>query len=248
MQRAWQAAIFLVVVIIIFLISQLPARFVYQHIAKYIPVHVQGVSGSVWAGKARTLEFGTLSLHALSWELSPLALLKGELQIDWTLGDPVMRFDGSLSLALNQVHITHTRGRIDALALTQQLPDQAMVAGGFLEVDIEEITVGRKKFLSAKGVVTWTMASLYSPQTVTLGGFKGELGIDGDRLAMQLRNTGEIIYLDGNASLSRQGAVNYVMQLGVLDITVPGLLDGFNQLGQPDQNGYITLLGGINFF
>jgi len=248
MRRVWQAAAFLFAVFFFSLIYKLPAKFVYQQFAKDSPVQLVGVSGSIWSGHAEQIVTQQLSLERLDWKLSPLSLLLGEVDIDWTLDDSAALLSGEIILSSSQQSLKNTRGHIDLLAMAQRLPQQEILLGGIVQLDIAKLDLEQNKITNAVGKINWNHAELLSPENIVLGGFKTELSANAGELIMQLSDTGGAASLSGNASLSAHGKFKFSMQIGVRDTSATGLLGAFNQLGPTDENGKVKLSGREDLF
>lgn len=241
MRAVWQAIAFFFIVVLIFLVYTLPAKFVYQQVAADIPVKLLGVSGSIWSGHAQQIQLQQISLEKIDWQLSPLALLTGDASIQWQLNDPAVSLGGELVLSSDLIALTNTHGSIDLLAMQQFFPQQDILLAGTITVNIDRVFLDQEKFLDAAGTINWQQAALLAPQNIPFGDFKAKLLNDTGQLNIQLSDLEGAISLSGMASMTRYGAFQYVLKLGVRDTSVPGLLEGFNQLGQPDASGKVTI-------
>ncbi|QPG05577.1 type II secretion system protein N [Salinimonas marina] len=82
----------------------LPANQVIGRITLPPQIEVYGVSGTVWKGKARQVDFNQLPVSQVRWEINPLALLWGRLSLEVTGGndrDPqAISFAGPVSMSV----------------------------------------------------------------------------------------------------------------------------------------------------
>ena len=241
MRTVWQATAFLLVVIFVSLIYKLPAKFVYRQFETNSQLQLHEISGSIWSGHAEQIQLPQITLERLDWQLSPFALLFGEAAIKWTLNDPDITLLGELTLSSDIISLADIHGNIDVLAIMQRLPQPALLLGGIIELNIDEIKLGPQSIIAAAGTLDWQQAGLLAPESIAFGSFNANLASQTERLILQFSDTDGAVSLSGEAALTRFGAFQYTMKLGIHDTSVPGLLEGFNQLGQADSDGTITM-------
>ena len=82
-------------------LAQLPASLVLSKLPADIPVQLQGINGTLWAGGAASLSSQGVQIQNLQWELHGAPLLKGQLAADLrgTVGQGG-QFDGICSINL----------------------------------------------------------------------------------------------------------------------------------------------------
>lgn len=242
-------AIGFVVVIVISLIYKLPAKFIYQQLPRSLHSDIQlnNISGSIWSGHIASITTAQLTLENFHWQLSAPALLFGDLDVQWRLDDPAVTLQGELSLSGEQLRLTKVKGHIDLVELGARLPPQTILLGGQIDLEISQVEFEAAQLLNVGGHIVWNPARLLSPRNIELGAFKATLSSHSGQLQAELSDSDGAVILKGNVSLSQQGAYHYVLAIGVRDTSVPGLLDGFNQLGRPDKNGLVWLRGQGDF-
>jgi len=248
MRCVWKATIFFLVVIFIFLIYKLPAKFVYQQFSISSPIQLVGMSGSIWSGHVEQIQIQQLVLEKFDWHLSPWALLWGDVSVAWTLNDTAVNFAGELVLSPSQVSIKNTQGQIDLLVMAQHLPPQDFLLAGVINIDIHDLHIQQQKILNAEGDIRWYQAALLSPENIVFGDFNASLSNEAEHLVMQLTDTRGAVDLSGKIQLSIQGDVEYSMQVAIRDTSQPSLLEAFKQLGKPDEDGSVTLRGSGKLF
>jgi len=248
MRSVWQAVAFLFIVVFISLIYKLPAKFVYQQFASNSPVHLSGISGSIWSGHVEQIEIQQLVLKNLDWQLSPFALLLARADIQWRLNDEAAPLSGEVVVSSSRLMINNLQGYIDLLAIAQRLPRQDIIAGGTVNLKDVELEIEQEKIMHAAGRIHWQQAELLSPENIVLGGFNADLNQKDGDLLIQLMDTGGAVSLVGDIQFSLDGQFEYLMKVAVRDTSATGLLDAFNQLGQTDENGKVTLQDRGNVF
>lgn len=248
MRSVLSTIIFVVFILAVTLIYKLPAKFAYKQFSNSIPIQVNGIAGSIWSGHVDSINTPQLTLVQLSWELSAWALLIGDVDVKWKLFDPALQLEGELSLSGENLRMMNIRGDIDLIELGARLPVQAILVGGIVNIDISQVEIEKSELINIAGDVTWASAELLSPTNVEFGEFKASLSNHSGKLLASLRDTGGPISLDGVFSLSPRGLYDYKVEIGVRDTSVPGLLEGFNQLGVHDDNGLAKLSGKAALF
>lgn len=243
MRGVWQSVAFLIVIVFMFLLYKLPAKFVYQQIATNNSVQLVGLTGSIWSGHISKIHSKNVTLENFEWTLSPLNLLMGEVAVAWTLKDSAATLSGDMVLSSEEIKIKNTQGHIDVLPFMQRIPSQQVLLGGTINLNINELNLKQEKLFNTSGIIEWQRAELLSPENIVLGGFKAELSDDAGRLRIQFTDTDGAVFAQGKIIISTQGAFQYSMQVAVRDTSATGLIEGFNQLGQTDEEGKITLRG-----
>jgi len=248
MRSIYSAIGFFLIVIFISLIYKLPAQFVYQQLPQNKNMQLSGISGSIWSGHVDSINTPQLTLNNLDWQLSAWALLVGDIDVHWTLDDSAVNLQGDISLSGEHLQISNMKGQIDLLELDERIPEQPTVLGGQATIDIVQAELEDMQLVDMTGLIEWKPAFLLSPKNIELGEFKAELSNDIDKLVARLSDTGGAVELAGDFTLSQQGSYDYSINIGIRDTSVPGLLDGFNQLGQHDNNGRAVLKGNGKLF
>jgi len=243
MRPVWQSAIFLLVVVFISLIYKFPANIAYQYFPKNSPVHLSGISGSIWSGHAEQIAFQSLVLKKFDWQLSALGIILGELSVEWSLDDTAAKLQGELSVTSEKVLLKNTTGHIELVSIAQRLPPQDLVLGGKMSLDVAQLEITQEKISNAVGTINWQRAEFFSPENIVLGEFNADLGHEAGRLLMKIKDKDAAVAVKGNIQISVNGRFDYFIQAAVRDTSAPGLLEAFNQLGQTDENGSITLQG-----
>lgn len=243
MRSVWGATVFVIFIVVITLIYKLPAKFIYQQFSNASSVELVGISGSIWSGHIDSVTTPQLALSQLSWQLSVWALLVGDVDVQWKLEDPALQLQGEASLSGEKLSLINTNGHIDLVELGTRLPAQDILLAGVINIDIPQAEFKQSELINMTGLVKWESAQLLSPANIELGNFKADLSNSSGKLLAGLSDAGGPVSLRGVFSLSPRGKYDYTLEIAVRDTSVPGLLEGFNQLGQYDDNGVATLRG-----
>jgi len=248
MRSASSAIGFFFVIILITLIYKLPANFVYQQLPQSNVIQLNGIVGSIWSGRVDTINTQQVTFNNLNWQLSAWSLLVGDIDVQWALVDDAVNLQGNIKLSGDNIQIHNLEGQIDLLELGGKITEQPVVLGGQVIVDVGYVEIEDKQLIDVSGLVEWKSAMIVSPENVELGEFKAVLSNDSDQLLAMLSDTDGAVELQGDFNLSPTGTYSYAINIGIRDTSVPGLLDGFNQLGKQDYNGRITLQANDRLF
>lgn len=243
MRSVWAATAFVIFIIVTTLVYKLPAKFIYQQFSSVSSVELVGISGSIWSGHVDSITTPQLTLNQLSWQLSVWALLVGDVDVQWKLEDPALQLQGEARLSGEELSLVDIKGHIDLVELGTRLPAQDVLLAGVINIDIPQTKFKQSELINMTGLVKWQSAQLLSPANIEFGDFKADISNSAGKLLANLNDTGGPVSLTGVFSLSPRGVYDYTLEIAVRDTSVPGLLDGFNQLGQHDNNGVATLRG-----
>ena len=226
------------------LVYRLPASFVHEHFVETAPgITLHGVSGSVWSGHLDSLVIDGYIIENVNWVLSVTALLGGDIEFDWSIVNYIGELNGHAHVQENNVRLTGIKGNLDVAALSQQLAQQAFVANGVLLLDIEECSFSADRLHAASGTMMWQQANVLAPLAIELGGIQTTLHEKNGELLVRFSDTGHAVDLSGEAQLSMQANYRYQLRFGVRDTTATGVVDVFNLMGLPDEDGQVNLEG-----
>jgi len=243
MRSVWATTAFVLFIIVITLVYKLPAKFVYQKFSSVSSLELVGISGSIWSGHIDSIITPQLTLSQLSWQLSVWPLLVGDVDLQWKLEDPAVQLQGEISLSGEELSLIDIHGHIDLVGLGSRLPAQDILLAGVIDINISQLEFKKSELINVTGLVKWETAQLLSPTNIKFGDFKADLSNSSSKLLANLSDMGGPISLRGVFSLSTQRSYDYTLEIAVRDTSVPGLLEGFNQLGQHNDNGVVTLRG-----
>jgi len=243
MRSVWSAIAFVVFIILITLVYKLPAKLIYQKFSSASSIELVGISGSIWSGHVDSIITPQLTLSQFSWQLSVWPLLIGDVDVQWKLEDPALQLQGEASLSDEELSLIHIKGFSDLVELGTRLPAQDFLLAGVIDIDIPQVEFKQSELINVTGLVKWESAQLLSPANIRFGDFKADLSNSAGKLLANLSDTGGPVSLRGAFSLSTWRSYDYTLEIAVRDTSVPGLLEGFNQLGQHNDNGVVTLQG-----
>ncbi|HVY23829.1 MAG TPA: type II secretion system protein N [Steroidobacteraceae bacterium] len=223
---------------LLFLIATIPATMLFRFIRHQ--VQAGAVSGTLWHGKAGTLQAGVLNLGDAEWNLHVLPLFTGHVVADVKLTQPKGFAQSRVSVSFG--------GRIKLTRMSAALPFASIMGSGGLpggwmgtaQIRMDELVLKNNWPVAAQGTV--------DAIDVT-GPASGPTDIGNYRITFASGNgssplTGEIQDMDG-AAISVRGKLvlnanrSYQLDTRVAarDNTPDAIADGMKYLGDPDAEG-----------
>ncbi len=194
--KKWQWIVLGIIAYLGFVIAYLPA----VHIASIVSeqskqqVRLSSVSGTLFNGKAMSLEAAGFQINNVEWSLNPWALIALRANIDVKGGairnSEQIYVNSSASVSLlspENFSLKDTQLFVPAKSVLSQfrLP-VAVTANGRFRVDIESLTMDPTcTELSGKGA--WLNAQVDTPQApVNLGSFEADMSCDAGNLSVNI--------------------------------------------------------------
>ncbi|QOL26597.1 type II secretion system protein N [Thalassotalea sp. LPB0316] len=228
-----------------FLLATAPASLILNQVKLPSNVVIQGVSGSIWHAKAKTVYAQNVVIHQVSAKLDWLSLLSFNPRLNVSFGDDLLPGpEGYLTMTMQGglLHIDNANAMLSADIIAQQLPlPIPMTAQGIVELDIVNYQQGAPLCQALTGQVTWRQAKINAlDENVTLGRINGDLRCDQGAIALEIKPDNQLglsynAFVGANLKVSGNGYLqpgdNFPAQLrGVLPF-----------LGSPDRQGRYRL-------
>lgn len=208
---------FLVAIIsyFIFLIITIPARPVTDLINANSPISIQGVSGTLWNGKAYIIAINDIQLDKTEWSFNPWQIFIGNISVD-------------IETRFSKNDITATLGRsfigrlfIDDLSAQISASEVARLANiplaqldGDISINIEHAQWKQGELPLASGEIKWTNASVTIAETASLGNISIVLSESDEQLLnAEIKNQGGDIRIIGTAELVPEADYTAEIQL-----------------------------------
>jgi general secretion pathway protein N len=162
-------------------------------------VRMEGVSGSVWNGRADALTVRERALGAFSWKLSPWALFAKRIDADITLDGPELKAEGFVSLSgPGSLQVRGMRASIDAQRLQGVLDVPALVFKGRVEFDLRELVVDRYFPAKVEGSALWREAAVAGSADARLGDIRADFATEGvGTIAGTVTDSGGALSIEG---------------------------------------------------
>lgn len=173
---------------LVFLISSAPANKLISQVPLPKGVSLQGISGSAFAGKAKSVTINKYTVNNIEWSVSLLSLLTFDPSVSINFGDRLASVSGSMDLSnlgpeilIENAHVT-----VDANEVVSQLNLPIdLNAGGQIELDVASFSIGKPICAVAEGVILWDNANVNAmEEDIDLGSLKASLACDKGALAI----------------------------------------------------------------
>jgi len=222
---------------LVFLVAFVPA----DQLARRLPADValDGVGGTIWRGRARSLAVEGRSLGAVEWSCRPWALFL----LEWACRVSLRPAGGEISGDVSGDFGGDLTGR----EITGRVPISAFEGiatprgwTGELELDVDEIRWEARQPAAAAGTLYVRSLRAPGPRGQELGDFElvvGEGAVGTEALSGRLRDLGGPLHVRGAIELSREG--RYLLRGDVAPGpgAGPSIFDALGFLGPPDAQG-----------
>ncbi|MBE1300451.1 MAG: type II secretion system protein N [Alteromonadaceae bacterium] len=230
---------------LVFLVSELPANQVLSRVNLPQQLSIQGVSGSVWSGRAESIRYAGTTVFNAQWNLRFLPLLLGRASIDIKAGD---RRDSD-SISING-HISLSKGKILADNLQMYIPTDIVMANlaiplpvnasGRFKVDINQL-VYPQSCQELQGNGQWLNAGVAGTSgNIELGQFDATLACQEDKIAVKVAPPNKL-GLDVTALVDNKGKISATGRFKV-DPSLPQEVHVAASLfGDKDNDGFYSI-------
>ena len=151
----------------VFLLVMFPLNIAYKLIdPKGLPVQVVSVSGTLWDGQL-VIKQSLIGQTQLDWTLSPMALLTGEVNSQFSVKSAQFEGKGNVSLAMNgDITLNQVSAYVDAALINKPLRSQKVNVNGDLELIQTNIVFNMKEKITsfASGRLVWAGGDVQYPK------------------------------------------------------------------------------------
>lgn len=242
MKKAVKYTLLGVVMYVIFVAATLPAPWLYSHglQSRLGGWALYGVQGTLWEGRATVVKSRNLQLEDLHWDLHPLSLLWGRLEV--ALRFKYAAAPGSVVLGRSFTGTWHADDvdlQLPAARLTPLLRLPGAELGGKLAARLSALTVRQGRVTAATGSVAWEKAALRKPVAVELGTFTIELKTTADGVSGTLLDHGGAVQAQGLLKLNADGRYQLTATFASRDPQQPLITQGLRLFGTPGPDGRV---------
>lgn len=205
-------------------------------------VRMEGVSGSVWNGRADALSVRERPLGAFTWKLSPWALFSKRVDADITLDGPELKAAGFVSLSgPGSLQLRGMQASIDAQRLQGVLDVPALVFKGRVEFDLRELIVDQYFPAKVEGSAVWREAMVGGSADARLGDIRADFATQGvGTIAGTVTDSGGPLIIEGGRFSAGMQGVNAEATLRARDGDA-AVLRALQYIGQPQEDGSARL-------
>ncbi len=231
-----------VIAYFVFLIATIPAKPVIDLVNGNSPVTIQGVSGTLWNGKAYIVSFENIQLKKTEWSFNLWKLFIGSIAIDIN-----SRFSGNDIAAqlgtsfTGRYFINDLSAKISAQAMTEIANIPIAQLDGMISLNIEHAQWKQGELPLATGEIKWTAAAITVAETASLGNISILLNETDELLTAEISNQGGDIKVTGSAGLVPEA--DYIVDIKLLPTATANnnIKQSLGMFTQKQANGEYTL-------
>lgn len=177
---------------------------------------MQGVSGTLWNGKAYLISTNNTQFKTTSWSFDPWQLFIGKISIDVDTRFLDNKITGELGTSFSgRYFVNKLSAKILANKVAQLANLPLIQLNGMIAIDIKHAQWKQGKLPLAEGTINWYNASVTVADTASLGNVNITLGeSDQQQLKAVIKNQGGDIKISGTAGLVPEK--NYTVDINLL--------------------------------
>lgn len=189
---------------LILLIATIPASLITNAVNDKSIVTIQGISGSLWNGKAYVVLINNkIELKNTSWSFSLWKILIGKISID--INSQYLENDISAEIGtsfLGTYFINDLNAKISAQEVAQLVNIPLVQLSGLISLNIDHAQWKQGELPLATGVINWSNAEVTVADTASLGNVSITLSESEQQLLnADIKNQGGDIKINGIAEL-----------------------------------------------
>lgn len=190
---------------IVGIMTWMPARIVYDLVARPLGVQADLVSGTVWNASAYRVQMRDQSFSEIRSRLNLKSLLGSTVASDFEVRDPSGHIFGTARLTFNTIELQSVRYRFDLRRISDELsaglPGQALITG-----EIESLKFSDGQCLAVSGGARSTMLVDFGQRyDLVLPELQGRFQCVDNALLMVIDGQSDRIGVDGSVRMSGQG-------------------------------------------
>ena len=226
------------------LILTIPASIINTALDESSPVIIQGLSGTIWNGKAYRIQIdNTANLDNTQWSLSAWKLLSGRVAIQTKSHYKENTISGEIgSSFLGRVFVNDLRADLSADEMAQLAAIPIAQLDGLISLNIEHAEWKQGELPVANGQIIWKNATVTVTETASLGIINIALGESEDgQLKADIQNQGGDIKINGTAELVAEADYAVDVQLTPNASASNNLIKSIALFAQKQKNGQYTV-------
>ena len=235
-------AISVIVLYLFFLIINIPANVLLSNLNLPKNVIINSVSGTVWSGNIGQLQVSSINVGRVSWDLSPLNLLVGELSADIAIINDEQFINSKVNVSSSgKIELEETRFSVDLSTfapLTYGMPfAYSGNASGYFPVSF----FLKNNFVGINGKLSLANIKMISPQEQIFGDFVVDFRAEKEGATSgKIKDRGGKLDLSGLLDLNKKGQFNISAKLAAREPDA-ALEQMLSFLGAKDASGRVQL-------
>jgi hypothetical protein len=202
-------------VFLLFLLVKLPASVAYPLVKNSINgPEMVGLKGTLWSAEATSMQFMNHTFHDVHWELHPLALVVGSVDMDIDIRDQQYPLKAAVSKGIGgDLEAQQVQGTLPADIL-QQFPALALIRlSGELQINIKRLLLVDNEPRAADGEVLLSQAYLQQPVQTKIGTILLNMSHKDNQVQIVIKDQQAPIAIDGVLRLQAGHKYNFTAKL-----------------------------------
>ena len=214
-----------------------PVDLVYPLVAnRFGPVRLHDLGGTVWEGRAGSVDFLGRNLGTLQWRLQPGPLLHGETVAQFTLDGEAVSGSGIVDRHADTISLRDTKLRLPASVVAPALAIPSLDLLGTIEVDLAQARLRGMLVDAATGTATWRDAAVAGAAQAKFGDLHAQYTATGDGgIAGLVQDMGGPLEVAGTFDV-HLGQYQAQARLAARGAD-PGVTEALQYVGQPQADG-----------
>jgi len=200
---------------LILLVATIPASSLSDLVKSNSPVSLQGVSGTLWNGKAFAITINNIQLKNTEWSFTLWKLLLGQIAADINTQFLENNINTEIgSSIMGRIFINNLSTKLPAKDIADYANIPLAQLDGDIALEIENAQWKQGELPVATGRINWTNATVTVAETASLGNVSIILGeTEQQLLEADIKNQGGDIKITGKAELTPDAgyAVNIIL-------------------------------------
>jgi len=234
-----------VVAYLIFIIAEFPAAVAYQYFVQPLDkkraVNLQGLSGTLWSGKAAQSRVANITLGQLQWGIQFMPLLMGKLGLDIQLENNRDQVNAELTAGMSGVlEVSNLQGQVPVTTFTPLFYGPPIAVKGQVSADIKHAEIKQGRKIIVDGKATWHNAALTAPTAFEFGNLFAAFRPQPDGTKILLSDQGGPLTLEGTIQIKNSGEYKANIYLGSRGDNAD-LKNALKMLGRTNPQGKILI-------
>ncbi|MDT8281540.1 MAG: type II secretion system protein N [Gammaproteobacteria bacterium] len=199
------------------LIATIPASTVIALLDKNSPVTMQGITGTLWHGKAYSIMIDdTVKLTDTEWSVTAWKIISGRLAMQIDTHYQKNNISGEIGASfLGRIFINELTAKISAADVSKLAAIPLAQLDGLISLDITHAEWKQGELPLASGRIIWENATVTVADTTSLGNVTITLGeSEQQQLSADIQNQGGDIKISGSAELMAEA--DYAVDIKLL--------------------------------
>ncbi len=202
-KQALQTLAIFISVLLFSLFANLPARHVLQFVELPADIKIQGLQGSIMAGRVQALSYQKFHLIDVDFEIQPLCFLKAGLCYQLQSEDKELLVNFEVNLFSQNISINQSQIVLDS-EIFKDIPQLLAQPKGQLAIEIENLTFADLKISGLTAKVDWTGAGIQGEDQL-LGNYSAQVVQQADGLNIKLSDQDSLLTLTGETDVKWSG-------------------------------------------